>query len=1530
MKYKKTLESFIYKVASGESEKKNSEKSKTIDWNIEVFTQTELSGWAWNPRKKNEPARIELFSDDALIATCLADTFRPDLESAGKSDGKCAFRLKFDPPLSGTAALELRVAGEAVPLPELPVLETPAPAPAPAPEEKPQKTVPNIVGFVDRVSITGAIGWAWMPTRPDKHLTVEAIVGDMVVAEAKCDLFRDDLKDAGIGDGLYAFKIAFIPPVSDEEIPTFRIREYPEHILQGNSLWYPSEEQGTALNSLPPNVPVPPSAEFFLEDVTANRVVGWAWYPAAPNELVSVELIRDNEVVVDTVANLYREDLSNSGQGTGYYGFDIEFENIEGCTLCIGGSIRCLLHPLPEHEEQTGSRPKLANIEGSVDWLDRSGASGWVWSPSDPDVNLMVEARLEGRVIGRATAELLREDLIPYGKNHGRYGFSLKYYETLTGDVTPDFQICLPDEIKLSCAVKLPRLSAEDQARRDQGTLEKLLEDHQYFTKPGPEYEDPDPAIISRLDTSGLAASPLVFAYYLPQFHAIPVNDACWGKGFTEWRQISRGLPRFPGHYQPRIPRDLGFYDLTDSRVLFSQAEMAKAAGINAFCYYYYWFNGERVLDAPLNAHLDSDVDMPFMIMWANENWTKTWDGFEKDVILRQDYKDEDEAALLADLARHFSDPRYVRVDGRPLFFLYNPRHLPDVENTVRRWRDRLISQYGHDPIIFMAQAFDAVDPQPFGLDGAIEFPPHKLATPNPGRSMPDAYSRDFEGRVIAYEDFIHTSLDEPAPEFPLIKTIVPSWDNDARRPGRGLTLEHSTPAKYQNWLESLIERAIDNPVYGVPMVAVNAWNEWAEAAYLEPDVHFGGAYLNATARGIVNAVNNYVPVHQREAFPKVSVILPCYNHARFLPERIGSILEQTVPPAEIIFLDDASTDNSVEVARGLLEGCDIPWRIEVNTANSGNVFRQWLKGLELASNDLIWVAETDDSADRDFLRNLLPSFRDEGVSGAYGHIQCVEPDGTRRADLDQYYQGFRHHSWNKSSVTTAAQSFEFDFSVRNVVPNASGFVFRRPVLTQTERDRLLEYRFAGDWYFYALVLRGGSLAYCRGAKSWFRVNAASASRSAFFTEQHLNEHRMVLADIAAEYGLSEETLRNHASRLAVYFDYSLEDIIDKVRPQPVDRKLRICIAAHSFSVGGGEVVPLELANKLKRLGHHVTYLVMERQTEGASSIRPRLRQDIPVIYWDDVKDDVPAFITSYRFDVLNSHNVGVDYHLYRLGVDLPCAWIVSLHGGYETVSSLLNKDFIAYLENHVDCWLSLADKNRKVLLDAGLSNADFRESFNSVSDIEIEWESKSKFYSRFGLAKDAFLMVLCSRAIKEKGWETAISVCQRLNREQTRPVHLFLIGDGPDLAEMQSGNEEDPHVHFMGHVENPMRYYRCFDMAIFPTTYIGETFPMFLVECLAAGLPIVSTDIGEIPRIMIDKGVCCGSLTSHHNTPEAMAEEMSSYILTCLAPGDVLREAKKHARRGAQRFSMTRLAELYLSIMSEKIRRPETVTLES
>ncbi|WP_315835701.1 glycoside hydrolase family 99-like domain-containing protein [Bradyrhizobium prioriisuperbiae] len=1289
--------------------------------------------------------------------------------------------------------------------------------------------------------------------------------------------------------------------------------------------------------------------EGFVDTLTRQGASGWAWLPEAPQAVVEVEAFRHGRMIGRTRAEQPRPDLLKYGKGTGLYGFTLKFDHqldgdeppqfrgiglgethdLKGVTELPPAPV--VVPPAPVVVRSPPLTP-IPEVEGHVDNLTRWGATGWAWAPKAPDQAVLVEAVLGDRVIGRVRAAEPRPDLAKYGKGTGQYGFMMKFDEALDEEL-PEFRALVNAVNPLQVANELPPQDAKSKLPKSRGTISRLLQDHSHFTSRGPEFEEFDASLLDQDRSHSGGQEPLLMAFYLPQFHPIAENDKFWGKGFTEWRQMPRGLPRYPGHYQPRIPRDLGFYDLMESDALKRQVTLGRSAGINAFAYYYYWFNTKRVLERPLDALLASDVDMPFLLIWANENWTRTWDGADTSVLLRQDYKEEDEEALVNNLARYFNDRRYVRLQGRPLFIIYNPSHIPEPKVTIARWRRLLSSRHGVDPLIFMAQTFGAQDPEPFGLDGAMEFPPHKLSDNLPGRPTPDAYSSDFTGRVIDYDEFCEASLNEAEKPFPLIKTVVPSWDNDSRRPNRGLSLENTSPKKYQQWLQTLLERAIAKPVFGRPIVAVNAWNEWAEGAYLEPDVHYGAANLNATARALTQATRVARPpvaAVRREQVQSlaVSVILPNFNHERFLRERIGSVLAQTHKPDEIVFLDDCSSDGSVALAESILRESDIPYRIVLNEENSGCVFRQWVKGLELARNDLIWIAETDDSAHPEFLAKLAPYLARRDVAGAFGHIRCVDDSGAILSDLDNYFDNLLNFSWDRACVVPAYQAFRRDFVVRNVVPNASGFVFRKPHLTALEYERLQQYRFAGDWYFYALLLRGGCLAYEPEANSYFRLSRSGTSRSAFFTDRHLEEHRMVLEDLSSEYRVGDAAVRAHVDTLLAHFpDRQGGDLLARLAPaRDAEPPLRVCIAAHSFEVGGGEILPLELANALKQLGLHVTYLIVEDElADSRKSVRRRLRSDIPIVFWPDVSDDFGGFLSSFGIQVFNSHNVSVEFSLYCKHVEVQIPYVGSLHGGYETVPDLMTEHFSDYLRRTVDTWLYLAKKNTVLLGKAGIPEDRFARSFNAVPAIRSGLIDRAEFRHEYDIPENGFVTFLCSRAIPEKGWRVAIEALQLVRALGNQPVWLVLIGDGPSAAELRQAYGSLDWVIFLGHVDSPSRYFGCFDLGVFPSTFSGETFPLFLVECFQAGKPVVATDIGEIPTILgDDAGKRAGILVPHEASRIDLVYAVAEAVAGLLKDPTRYERMRTNAIEASSRFSMLRLAETYKSLFTTLVNRTE------
>jgi lipopolysaccharide biosynthesis protein len=365
------------------------------------------------------------------------------------------------------------------------------------------------------------------------------------------------------------------------------------------------------------------------------------------------------------------------------------------------------------------------------------------------------------------------------------------------------------------------------------------------------------------MDAAAPVDLPRLIAFYLPQFHPVRENDEWWGAGFTEWRNVAKARPAFPGHYQPHLPGELGFYDLRLAETRQAQADLARAYGVHGFCYYHYWFNGRRILERPFNEVLASgEPDFPFALCWANENWTRVWDGGADQVLLGQDYSDEDDLAHIRSLLPAFADPRYIRVDGKPLFLVYRAGRMPDPRRTTDIWRAEAAREGLGELYLCKVEGFEedrGRPPRDGGFDASVGWIPDWGTLGEPlRRSVPwrtaaklGLASRGYrEHRVFEYSDVVRRMLADPAPSYPQHPCVTPSWDNSARRKEAALILRGATPDLYEEWLTEVVRRVVASDM-AEPLVFVNAWNEWAEGNHLEPDVAFGRAWLEATRRAL-------------------------------------------------------------------------------------------------------------------------------------------------------------------------------------------------------------------------------------------------------------------------------------------------------------------------------------------------------------------------------------------------------------------------------------------------------------------------------------------------------------------------------------------------------------------------------------------------------------------------------------------------------------------------------------------------------
>lgn len=349
-----------------------------------------------------------------------------------------------------------------------------------------------------------------------------------------------------------------------------------------------------------------------------------------------------------------------------------------------------------------------------------------------------------------------------------------------------------------------------------------------------------------------LKNNSIIIAYYLTQYSPDEHNDRWWGKGTTEWNNVSKAVPQFVGHRQPLLPGELGFYDLRLKEVMQRQIEIAKNYGVNVFSFYYYWFADERILEKPLNMFLnDKSLDMQYMFCWANENWTRRFSGTDAGVLIGMDNTVENYKNFIHEVLPYFEDERYFRILGKPVLQIYRPTLIPEVQSVIKYWKEEVYKRYGCDLYIIATQTKDASkDWISQGFDAENEWMPASVQIQ--AKEITNKFKpirKDFQGEIYDYKDLVEkkkyiVSENRKRKVYP---AVMPSWDNSARRNNKGLIWANSTPKLYKDWLIDTLNEVNERNDLDAPIVFINAWNEWGEGAYLEPDKEYGYAYLEST-----------------------------------------------------------------------------------------------------------------------------------------------------------------------------------------------------------------------------------------------------------------------------------------------------------------------------------------------------------------------------------------------------------------------------------------------------------------------------------------------------------------------------------------------------------------------------------------------------------------------------------------------------------------------------------------------------------
>lgn len=658
---------------------------------------------------------------------------------------------------------------------------------------------------------------------------------------------------------------------------------------------------------------------------------------------------------------------------------------------------------------------------------------------------------------------------------------------------------------------------------------------------------------------------------------------------------------------------------------------------------------------------------------------------------------------------------------------------------------------------------------------------------------------------------------------------------------------------------------------------------------------------------------------------PKVSVIIPNYNHEKYLKERLTSIINQSYKNIELIILDDNSSDNSVQVIKDFFKDRDIPYQLIVNEKNTGNVFRQWKKGIELATGDIIWICESDDSCDSQFLNNILPCLADPAVNLAFGQIQFIDQRGNLKEGLDNYRENAEADIWHSTCVRPAFTWFNNAFGVHNVYANASGGIFRRQVLHDTIWDKACEFKICGDWYLYLHLAGSGKIAYTPNAISYFRQHEHNTSASNFHQMYYYQEHFSVLSEICKMWQISQNTkmrfiseVKNQYHIFDMHKNHGEFDVIfaNEINKTINKEKTHVQLYFLGFHPGGGELFPIVLANQLYKLGHLVSMVALDLDNIN-KDMKQKLHSGIPIYHISDLARD-RNFFDSCGVDIIHTHISGADRHLvhYLQHNQISIPYVVTMHGSHDQSFADYSKNSTEQMIYYVSKWVYIADKN-----------LDFFEGFNLPSVVKfpnaMPLDNKVPNSSRKSLDinEDDVVFAFAARGIPEKGWvQLTQAFLQLLECRQDKKIHLILMGSGSAQEQAIKIANHNQNIHFLGYesaVNGVLRYSDCL---VLPSRFAGESYPLFLIQGIQEGLPCIATDIGEIKNmITADTKEISGILIPNTPNDDTFIQHLTD-ALDKMCQEDLRLQYKSIAQKISNRYDLKSLSERYFDLYTEVI----------
>ena len=642
---------------------------------------------------------------------------------------------------------------------------------------------------------------------------------------------------------------------------------------------------------------------------------------------------------------------------------------------------------------------------------------------------------------------------------------------------------------------------------------------------------------------------------------------------------------------------------------------------------------------------------------------------------------------------------------------------------------------------------------------------------------------------------------------------------------------------------------------------------------------------------------------------PKVSVIVPNFNHEKYLRQRLESVYGQSYDNFEVILLDDCSTDKSILILQEFAERYPTKTISSYNNVNSGGVFNQWKKGLELATGELVWIAESDDFCDQDFLLKLVPFFINEVVMLSFCRTDFVNETASETVwTSESYLVEFGAETWQSSFVKSAHVLFSQFWSRRNIIANVSSAVFRKPSKQCLQFLRVSEdFRVCGDWAFYMHIVRGGMVAYTPRTTNYYRQHSKNTSVSAHAADIFYIEHAKIAKLLVSLYRIDFSEIIAMHTWLKEHWKITRpkDDISDLDRCfDLVDieascnlRKPNLMMVGYALSSGGGETFPITLANLLYQAGYAVTYFNCHQEV-SQQGIRKKLDPGIPLLELNRLTCFVPA-CNDLGIELVHTHHAWVDTTIASLlSNQEEIRQVITMHGMYEMLSSENFTRSVGFLEKPVKKIVYISEKNCTPFDDAYMKNKHFQKINNAVEIIPYQPVSRSSL----GIPEDAFVLCLVSRAMPEKGWSESIAIASQARALSGRNIHLLLVGNGPEYERLQ-GQLLPPFIHLLGFKSNVRDYFSTSDLGLLISRFKGESFPLVLIECLHAGKPVLASNIGDIRSMLEVDGGMAGRVFDLDNWSVPI-DEVTSIVAELAAKETAYIQIQANVLKASARFS--------------------------